>query len=151
VSGVNVYASQGFNGTNYSCGLQSTGANGSTVLQAFNGNWSVGVDCNSLNIQNLNCANNQNANVSSNTVAVHFVVQGVSVQPPRFGQASRVGPGQFQFHFLNQPGHNYTLQYATALTNWSTFLITNPTSGDVIIIDPNATNSTRAYRALVGP
>ncbi|MGZ4973834.1 MAG: carboxypeptidase regulatory-like domain-containing protein, partial [Limisphaerales bacterium] len=143
VSGINVFGSLGFNGTNYSCGLQTTGVNGSTVLQVFNGNWSVGLDCNSLNTQNLSCANNQNANVSSNAVAVHFFVQGISVPPPQFGQASRVGPGQFQFHFFNQPGHNYTLQYATALTNWSTFLITNPTSGDVIILDPNATNSTR--------
>ena len=151
VSGVSVSANMTFNGTNYSSGGQTTGANGSVPLQVFNGTWSVGVDCNALNAQNLNCANNQNANVSSNTVAVTFFVHGATVSAPQLGFPMRISPSQFQFHLNGQTGHNYTLQYATALTNWTTLVITNPNSPDVIILDNTATNSTRAYRALVGP
>jgi len=151
VSGISISANGSFNGTNYSSGTQPTGAGGSTTLQVFNGTWSVGLDCNALGSRNLTCAPNQGGNVADNAVSVNFIVHNVSVPAPQLSLPGWLNPGQFQFQLLAIPGHNYTLQYATALTNWSTFLITNPNSAAIMIFDNAATNSTRAYRALVGP
>ena len=55
---------------------------------------------------------------------------------------------------LNAPaGANYTVQYSTTLNpgSWSTLYVTNVASSPVTILDPNATNTARFYRILVGP
>jgi len=36
-------------------------------------------------------------------------------------------------------------------TNWFSLLTTNPSAASVTILDPDATNSARFYRARVGP
>ena len=49
-------------------------------------------------------------------------------------------------------GQNYTIQYSTNLTYWTSFLVTNNAlTNSFIVTDPNATSSKRFYRALVGP
>jgi hypothetical protein len=84
-------------------------------------------------------------------VAVKFFVQGMGVQPPQLTQPARIGPSQFLFHLNGPTGRNYAVQYATALTNWTTFVITNTTSADTVIIDSAASDSKRIYRAITGP
>jgi hypothetical protein len=66
--------------------------------------------------------------------------------PSKFGS-------QFQFFVTGTSGQNYTVQMSTNLhsTNWSTFLVTNPTMNSFFISDTNATNPARFYRVLVGP
>lgn len=70
---------------------------------------------------------------------------------PLLAQPFRLNPSQFQLHLNGSVGQNYTLQYSTTLTNWTSFVITNPSASDVIIVDPTATNLMRGYRALLGP
>jgi hypothetical protein len=70
---------------------------------------------------------------------------------PMLTQPFRANPSQFQFHLNGSPGQNYTLQYSGSLTSWTSLVVTNPNSTDVLIVDPTATNSMRGYRALIGP
>ena len=59
---------------------------------------------------------------------------------------------QFSARLTGTTGQNYTLQYSTTLTNWTSSLVTNSGSASSIVVtDPSATSRQRAYRVLVGP
>ncbi|HYV26412.1 MAG TPA: hypothetical protein VFA77_02695, partial [Candidatus Eisenbacteria bacterium] len=60
---------------------------------------------------------------------------------------------QFQLRLTGTTGQTYTIQYSTTLTglDWLPLLSTNPTFSPITVLDPNATNAFRAYRARVGP
>lgn len=63
-------------------------------------------------------------------------------------------PGQFGMFLTGQANQNYTIQASATLSpaNWVTLFVTNnPATNSYVVKDPNATNSTRYYRAVVGP
>ena len=64
------------------------------------------------------------------------------------------GPGQqFQFLLNGPTGTIITVQYSTNLgaAFWNTLVVTNSLISPITIVDRNATDSYRFYRALVGP
>jgi hypothetical protein len=63
----------------------------------------------------------------------------------------RLSASQFQFGVNGVAGQNYTVQYGTSLTNWTSLFITNSATGTFTVTDLNATNKTRYYRLLLGP
>ena len=71
---------------------------------------------------------------------------------PTLSALDRTG-NQFQLRLTGTTGQTYTVQYSTNLanTNWFSLLTTNPSAASITILDPNATNSARYYRARVGP
>jgi hypothetical protein len=92
------------------------------------------------------------AQVNDNNGGVTNRLFQITINPlPQLLSPQRLNPSQFQLHLNGSIGQNYTLQYSTTLTNWTSFFVTNPVSTDAIILDPNATNLQRGYRALVGP
>ena len=72
--------------------------------------------------------------------------------PPTISSPARLG-GQFHMTVNGSAGQNYTIQLSTNLgsTNWISLLITNSAASSFLFTDPNATNSPRFYRVLVGP
>ncbi len=63
-------------------------------------------------------------------------------------------PGHFGMLLTGQANQNYTIQASTTLhpANWVTLFVTNnPATNAYVVKDPNATNSARYYRAVVGP
>jgi hypothetical protein len=78
---------------------------------------------------------------------------GLTINPkPTLTGLTRAG-NQFQLRLNGTTGQTYTVQYSTNLgnTNWLSLLTTNPSAAAVTILDPNATNAARFYRARVGP
>ncbi len=71
-----------------------------------------------------------------------------SLQPPL-----RLTSSQFQFLLSGLAGQNYTIQSSTDVggSNWLVVMFTNAPCDSVLIADPDATNSARFYRVLVGP
>ena len=59
------------------------------------------------------------------------------------------GSGQFQFVFNTISNVNYTIQYSTTLTNWTSFLTTNGYDGPLIVTDSNATFPQCFYRVML--
>jgi len=87
------------------------------------------------------------ANVTSKVLTVNVVSQ------PVLGSV-KWKPGQFGLFLTGQSNLNYTIQTTTNLNpaNWITLFVTNnPVTNAYVVKDPNATNSTRYYRAVVGP
>ena len=61
---------------------------------------------------------------------------------------------QFQMQLTGGSNQNYTIQVSTNLssTNWTTLYVTNSvTTNSFLVVDPNATNKQRFYRAVIGP
>lgn len=71
---------------------------------------------------------------------------------PTLTALNRTG-NQFQLRLNGASGQTYSVQFATHLANpdWLSLLTTNLSTAAVTILDPNATNSTRYYRAVMGP
>ncbi|MFI5398406.1 MAG: carboxypeptidase regulatory-like domain-containing protein [Candidatus Binatia bacterium] len=74
IAGVNVYAFASVNGTNYNANGQ-TDEHGAYSLLVINGNWQVGLDCNSLTTRGFVCANNQPVVIANADQTVDFLVQ----------------------------------------------------------------------------
>ena len=64
---------------------------------------------------------------------------------------SRPANNQFQFTLGGLAGQNYTVQYSTTLTNWTTLTITNAPASSFNFTDFNASDTRRFYRVLSGP
>ena len=78
---------------------------------------------------------------------------GLTINPkPTLAALNRTG-NQFQLRLTGATGQNYTVQFSTNLANpnWFSLLVTNLSAAAVTILDPNATNSSRFYRAVIGP
>ena len=58
---------------------------------------------------------------------------------------------RFQLALSGLVGQNYTVQFSTTLTNWTTLLITNAPASSFTVIDPTAPGSDGFYRILLGP
>jgi len=70
---------------------------------------------------------------------------------PGLSSPNRLSGNQFQFLLGGGSNQVYILQYSTTLTNWLSFFTNSATTNSFLVIDPNATNKQRFYRALVGP
>ncbi len=73
---------------------------------------------------------------------------------PRLKLASPAKSGSlFQLLVNGVAGRNYTLQESTNLNspNWTFLFMTNSAASSFLFSDPNATNSQRFYRVVVGP
>ena len=72
---------------------------------------------------------------------------------PTISSPARLPGGQFHMTVNGSAGQNYTIQLSTNLgsTNWTSLLVTNSATSSFLFTDPNATNSPRFYRVLVGP
>ncbi len=81
----------------------------------------------------------------------NFTVSGSPAGPVKLQSAQRVNSSQFQFRFGATTGQNYTVQYTTNLSNWTTLLLTNAATTNPLILDSLATNGMRGYRVFVGP
>jgi hypothetical protein len=58
---------------------------------------------------------------------------------------------RFQLLLNGLLGQNYTVQFSTTLTNWSTLLVTNAPASSFTVIDPTLPGRLGFYRILVGP
>jgi Carboxypeptidase regulatory-like domain len=80
---------------------------------------------------------------------------GLIINPkPSLGSAAKSSGTHFQFLLNAASNQNYTIQVSTDLssTNWTTLVVTNNTTANsYLIVDPNATNKQRFYRAVIGP
>jgi hypothetical protein len=80
---------------------------------------------------------------------------GLIINPkPSLGSLAKSSGTQFQFRLTGAANQNYTIQMSTNLssTNWTSLFVTNnTTTNSFIIVDPNASNSQRFYRTLIGP
>jgi hypothetical protein len=87
--------------------------------------------------------------LNSTTVTRSFTL---TINPrPSLILPRRLSASQFQFGVNGVAGQNYTVQYGTSLTNWTSLFITNSATGTFTVTDLNATNKTRYYRLLLGP
>lgn len=150
VSNVDFTVSAVVQGTNYSAANALTDTNGAATMQVCDGDWVVQPYLTwEFGGLRLTTPDPQTAHVTNNSVTLNFLVHGIP--PPLLSLPSRKDPSQFQLHLNGTIGGTYTLQYATALTNWITFAVTNVFTPDVLIIDTNASDGVRFYRALQGP
>lgn len=78
-----------------------------------------------------------------------FVVEG-GIAAPRLEVRSTSVAGEFGVRLVGgQIGRNYSLQYSTTMSNWTTLLMTNLTSTSADLVDRSATNGFRLYRLLL--
>jgi len=60
--------------------------------------------------------------------------------------------GSFQFGFMSAPGVNYTIQYSSNLSTWTSVLTFQSPGGSMLIVDPTTAGSgQRFYRVKIGP
>ncbi|MGZ4972289.1 MAG: hypothetical protein ACXWDN_05975, partial [Limisphaerales bacterium] len=71
--------------------------------------------------------------------------------PPVLGSPSFNPPQRFDFRFDSVPGQNYSLQFTTDFSAWTTFALTNASTNVVNASDVNAINAFKFYRVLLGP
>lgn len=74
ISGVFVNGYANINGTDYSSGTE-TDSNGNFQIPAINGTWSLSLSCDTLQQQNYNCPQNQNATINNNNATLNFILQ----------------------------------------------------------------------------
>jgi hypothetical protein len=71
--------------------------------------------------------------------------------PPRLTSPRSLDLSQFQLQFPGASNRNYSIQFTTDLTNWTTLTTTNAVGSDVIFVDTNAGDAMRIYRAVQEP
>lgn len=150
IVGVNVYAFATIGAVNYIAGLR-TDANGNYTMPVTSGNWTVGVDSQSLQQLGYPQVPTQIADTSSGGQTVNFLVGASS--PVTLTGFQRLSNQTCQFLLNGSPNQNYTVQFCTDLApgNWSTLVSTNSSTTPIPIVDPSASNSARFYRVRVGP
>jgi hypothetical protein len=79
-------------------------------------------------------------------------VMAITINPkPSLNSPAWLTNGRFQLNINGSAGQNYTVQYSSTLTNWTTLFVTNSPVGSFTITDSNATAAARFYRVLIGP
>jgi hypothetical protein len=80
---------------------------------------------------------------------------GTTPMSPALRQPARPSSSQFSFTFSGTPGFNYTVLASTDLSlpisDWTTVLVTNLSSGSAVITDPGANKDRCFYRVILGP
>jgi hypothetical protein len=125
--------------------------NASYCIGAQAGSWGPTPDSSDLAARGFVGYGSNVTLVTGQATNLNFIVTRTnwpSLQPPL-----RLTGSQFQFLLSGLAGQNYTIQSSTNLggTNWLVVLATNAPCNSVLIVDPQATNRARFYRALVGP
>ncbi|HXR48911.1 MAG TPA: carboxypeptidase-like regulatory domain-containing protein [Candidatus Limnocylindrales bacterium] len=129
---------------------------------ATNGSYSIGVQPDTwtnvapnnadLALQGFTASSSSNVTlVAGQTTNINFVV--TRTNWPSLTNPVHVSSSQFQFLLDGLAGQSYTIQTITNLgsTNWLALLTTNAPCASVYILDSQATNGQRFYRALVVP
>jgi hypothetical protein len=80
-----------------------------------------------------------------------LMVGGGSISPPRLEIRPTGTPGEFGLRLVGDVGRSYSVEYSTALPNWSTLMTTNLTSASADLVDRSATNQLRLYRVVLNP
>jgi len=72
-----------------------------------------------------------------------------SIASPTLTASNRIGT-QFPIQLTGTPGISYAVQFSTnlALNNWTAVVTNSPTNGTFNFTDPQATNTSRFYRAV---
>jgi hypothetical protein len=122
--------------------------NGNYSLGVIAGTWTVGDAFALLGYPG------QTSNVTvaaGQTLPVNFVVPAANF--PGLSAPQRLSNSQFQFLLQVTAGKTYTVQASTDLNsaNWLCLLVTNAASNSIIVVDSQATNRSRFYRALLAP
>jgi hypothetical protein len=140
-------------GNNYHPVGRSFVTNGSYSIGVQAGTWnSVAPNSSDLGLQGLTAGVGPNVTlVAGQTTNVDFVV--TRTNWPSLTNPVHVSTSQFQFLLNGLAGQSYTIQTTTNLgdTNWLALLTTNAPCASVYILDDQATNGQRFYRALVVP
>jgi hypothetical protein len=136
----------------YEADGSSFAPDGSYALGVIGGSWTLGQAPDQLALFGLAGQTNTNVNILDGQVMqANFVC--VRTNFPTLSSPSHPSAGQAQFLLNGLGAQNYLIQYSTNLgsTNWSSLLTTNGGCAPVPIIDSQATNSDRFYRALIVP
>jgi hypothetical protein len=154
VIGVGLYASTSINGINYNSLEGDTDSSGNYSLAVASGQWSV-------QFFNGNSSDNLNWHGLIDITAPHFVtippttaVLNLTVYPigtPFITSPQRLGAMQFGFTLNGATNVSYTVQVSTnlAATNWTSLFSLRLTNNTFLpVVDYNATNSPRFYRAV---
>jgi hypothetical protein len=155
VAGINLNARTQPNGVNFNSNGQ-TDANGSYVMGAFVGNWYLDFQCygdGGLEALGYQCPFQSSlVSIPPANPVVDFTLYPMGtpqLYPPYF-----TGPGQAAVTMFGRPGTNYIMQYSTDLsdpTGWHPMASFVATNSVTTLWDNNATNSSRFYRARIGP
>ncbi len=144
-----------FPGNNFHVQGRSFASNASYFVGVQAGVWNPLLDTGDLSLRGF--TNNYGTNlvyvttVTGQATNLNFVV--TRTNWPTLQSPLRLSNTQFQFLLKGLAAQNYTIQSATNLSfdDWEVVLETNPPCGTALILDPHATNSSRFYRAVVGP
>jgi hypothetical protein len=150
VTFINISASATINGTNYTAGTQTTGANGEATLVVCNGTWDINADCGDLDELGDSCPDDIFDTISNDSLPADFQVTSSSGPPSLASPSWRAN--QFQCDVSGSVSQDYKVQYTTNLasTNWILLLSATNTQ-NFSILDANATNSQRFYRVIASP
>ena len=78
-----------------------------------------------------------------------WTAQATITSAPLLTAAKILEDGQFQFAFIMTNNVNYTVQYSTTLTNWTSLLTISGYGGPLTITDPSTTAPQRFYRVMI--
>jgi hypothetical protein len=154
----NVSLPNGNVGAAYSAQLNATGGQSPYNWALALGNPPPGLSLNSSGlisgIPTTNGLFSFKAQASDSNSHVTNKVFGIIINPkPVLGLPARFA-SQFQMLLTGAANQNYTVQMSTnlSLSFWTSLFVTNSqTTNTFIVVDPNATNSQRFYRILIGP
>jgi hypothetical protein len=135
-AGVGAYGVAKWNGTNWS--KLDTGIKGAVADLAISGT-------------NLYAGGSfYSAGPYSSQNFAHWVL---SAGPPLLSFPTRISTNRFQFILNGAAGQTYTIQASTNLSpaNWFNILTTNAITNAFTIVDSQATNRQRFYRAIAAP
>lgn len=125
--------------------------NGSYSLGVLAGTWLPGPSGGDLVARGLAGGTSNVVLVAGQATNVNFTVTRTNF--PGLTSPVHLSSSQFQFLLAGLAGQSYTIQTITNLdgTNWLALLTTNVPCASVYILDDQATNNQRFYRALVVP
>lgn len=90
-------------------------------------------------------------NASFSVIRTFTVVKGSGTNTqPVLSNFMFTPPQRFDFTFDSVRGQNYSLQFTSNLTSWTTFALTNAVTNEVNATDANA-SPLKFYRVLLGP
>lgn len=125
--------------------------NGSYCLGVLAGTWFPGPISGDLAARGLVGGASNVVLSAGQAMNLNFTVTRTSF--PYLTNPVHVSSSQFQFLLAGLAGQSYTIQTITSVnsTNWLALLTTNAPCASVYILDGQATNNRRFYRALVVP
>jgi len=132
---------------------RSFATDGSYSIGVLAGTWNnVAPNSGDLALQGFSAGSGANVTlVAGQTTNLNFVVTRTNF--PTLTSPVHISSSQFQFLLNGLAGRSYTIQTVTNLedTSWLALLTTNVPCTSVFILDSQATNNQRFYRALILP